>query len=272
MEKPLITSLGNPLIKQVRALHQKKARAESGLFLVEGIHHVGEAVSAGWEIDAVLYAPDLLTSTFARDLIDQLNSAGSAARGPQPVSAQVMESLAGKENPQGIVAVVRQRKNDAAAWRSTNQHSHRAVALVSPQDAGNVGTILRTLDAVGIDLLFLLDGGVELYHPTVIRSSMGTIFWKQVIQTSFDQFCQWARENYYQLIGTSAHGDMEFQTFVPYTSWVLVLGNEQKGLSAEQIKVCDVTVSLPMRGRVSSLNLSVAAGILLYQLTQPAAE
>jgi len=259
MDKPLITSLGNPLVKQARALHQKKARIESGLFLVEGIHHVGEAISAGWDVDSVLYAPDLLTSTFARDLITRLGTK------PQPVSAQVMESLADKENPQGIVAIVHQRKQEA----STPQAHGTAAALVSPQDPGNVGTILRTLDAVGVDTLFLLDGGVELYHPTVIRSSMGTIFWKQIIQTSFLEFISWARRERYQLIGTSAHGDVEYQTFVPDLLWVLVLGNEQKGLSAEQTKACDVTVSLPMRGRVSSLNLSVAAGVLLYQFTQP---
>jgi len=138
-------------------------------------------------------------------------------------------------------------------------------ALVSPQDPGNVGTILRTLDAIGGDVLFVLDGGVELYHPTVIRSSMGTIFWKPIVQASFDEFVTWARQEKLQLISTSAHADVNYQTLVPQTPWILVLGNEQKGLSAAQIRDCNIAVSLPMRGRVSSLNLAVAAGILLYQ-------
>jgi TrmH family RNA methyltransferase len=141
----------------------------------------------------------------------------------------------------------------------------RAVALVSPQDPGNVGTILRTLDGVGADVLFLLEGGVELYHPSVVRSSMGALFWKPVAQTSFDQFAHWARGRKCQLIGTSAHADVEYHTLVPQSPWVLVLGNEQKGLSREQMDACDVTVSLPMQGRVSSLNLSVATGVLLYR-------
>ena len=260
MSKPLIISPSNPLIKKVRALRQKKARVESGLFLVEGIHHVGEAISAGWEVDSLLYAPGLLTSGFAHDLLTRL------ADKPQPVSAQVMESMADKENPQGIIAVVRQRQSELATLQPASIRC--AAALVSPQDPGNVGTVLRTLDAVGMDALFLLDGGVELYHPTVIRSSMGTMFWKQIFQTSFSEFAEWARREQYQLIGSSAHGDVEYQTFVPNLPWVLVLGNEQKGLSAEQTNACDVTVSLPMRGRVSSLNLSVAAGVLLYQFTQ----
>jgi TrmH family RNA methyltransferase len=249
MAKPVITSLSNPLIKHARALHQKKARLESGTFLVEGIHHVGEAIDA----------PELLTSAFARDLIARLGTK------PQPVSTPVMESLADKDNPQGILAIVRQKQTQIDELKPGAQTIRWAAALVSPQDPGNVGTILRTLDAVGADALFLLDGGVELYHPTVVRSSMGTIFWKPVIHASFEEFVTWARKGNYQLIGTSAHGDVDYQTLVPQAPWILVLGNEQKGLSTAQTNACDVAVSLPMKGRVSSLNLAVAAGVLLYQ-------
>ena len=256
MDKPLITSLSNPLVKQARALRQRKARLESGLFLVEGIHHVGEAADLHWELESVLYAPELLTSTFARDLLKRLPLT------PQPVSEQVIESLADKDNPQGILAVVRQ-KNYLLAELSSAQ---RVVALVSPQDPGNVGTILRTMDAVGADTLFLLEGGVDLYHPTLVRSSMGTLFSMPVVQTSFEQFITWSRSRALQLIGTSARGDVNYHTLVPQLPWALILGNEQKGLLPEQLKACDVTVSLPMRGRVSSLNLSVAAGVLLYAL------
>jgi RNA methyltransferase, TrmH family len=258
MDKPLITSLNNPLIKQARALHQRKARLESGTFLVEGIHHVGEAIEAGWEVDSLLYAPELLTSTFARDLIARLGTK------PQPVSKPVMESLADKDNPQGILAIVRQQQTRFENLRVIQT----GVALVSPQDPGNVGTILRTMDGVGADVLFLLDVAVELYHPTLIRSSMGTIFWKPIIKSSFDEFINWARSarpDEIQLIGSSAHGDVDYQTLVPQTPWILVLGNEQRGLSTAQTNTCDVAVSLPMKGRVSSLNLAVAAGVLLYQ-------
>ena len=207
MQKPLIISPSNPLVKQARSLHQKKARTESGLFLVEGIHHVGEVMEAGWDVEAVLYASGLLTSPFAHDLISRLSFQ------PQPVSAQVMESLADKENPQGILAVVHQKKTRLDELKPFT----RAVALVSPQDPGNVGTILRTMDAVGADALFILDGGVELYHPSVVRASMGTLFWKPIIQTSFDGFIEWARAGNYQLIGTSAKADVDYRTLTPQT-------------------------------------------------------
>jgi TrmH family RNA methyltransferase len=200
----------------------------------------------------------LLTSAFAKDLLARAERLNLKL---QPVSVSVIESLADKENPQGILAVVKQKKYTFENVKSIT----RAVALVSPQDPGNLGTILRTLDAVGADALFLLEGGVELYHPTVIRASMGTLFWKPVIQTSFDEFLNWARTGGHQLIGTSAKADVDYHTLVPQTPWVLLLGTEQKGLSPEQLVACDVSISLPMRGRVSSLNLSVAAGVLLYQ-------
>ncbi|MBI2331084.1 MAG: RNA methyltransferase [Chloroflexi bacterium] len=254
----ILTSTSNPFIKHVRALRQKKARAEFGAFLVEGITHVGEVIEAGWDVDSIVYAPDLLTSGFAKDLLAR---AARLSLRLQPVSVPVIESLADKDNPQGILAVVKQKPFKFADLKSTT----RAVALVSPQDPGNLGTILRTMDAVGADALFLLDGGVELYHPTVIRASMGTLFWKPVVQSSFDEFIRWAREGGYQLIGTSAKADVDYHTLVPQMPWVLLLGNEQKGLSPEQTAACDVTISLPMRGRVSSLNLSVAASVLLYQ-------
>jgi TrmH family RNA methyltransferase len=257
----VLTSTSNPFIKHIRFLRQKKARLETGTFLVEGIHHIGEAVEAGWEIESVAYAPESLTSGFAKSLLSRIAQAGARS---QPVSVAVMESLADKENPQGILAVVKQKRysfKDLAAVK-------RSAALVSPQDPGNLGTILRTLDAVDADAFFLLDGGVELFHPTAVRASMGTVFWKPVVQTTFSEFLVWARGKNMQLIGSSSKADVDYHTLVPQEPWVLVLGSEQKGLSPEQTAACDVTVSLPMRGRTSSLNLAVAAGVLLYQYSK----
>jgi TrmH family RNA methyltransferase len=261
-ERPLLTSLSNPLIKKIRALKGRKARAEGGLFLVEGLHHVGSALEADWDVDALLYAPDLLTGDFAQSLLDDARRLGLT---PQPVSAKVMESLAGKDNPQGILVTVRMRDT-----KLSDLHDCRCgVALVSPQDPGNVGTILRTIDAVGADALFLLEGGVDLYHPTCVRASMGTLFWKPVVQTGFDEFKSWASNKECQLIGSSAHAQVGYREVkLGDSPWVLVLGSEQKGLSAKRIAACDVTISLPMRGQASSLNLAVAAGILLYALNE----
>ena len=265
-----ISSRRNPLVRQARALRQRKARQETGLFLVEGVHHVGEAVEAGWEIETLLYAPELLTSDFARQLVDEQSRRGLRVA---TLTSNLFIDLADKDNPQGILAVVRQRQ--LTLGHITAENFHFGAAIVSPQDPGNVGTILRTLDAVGADGLFLLDpltgagSSVELYHPSVVRASMGTLFWKPVVQTSFDEFVQWAHHNGCRIIGSSAHASTDYRNVQPANvPTVLLLGSEQKGLTPEQLAACELVVSLPMRGRASSLNLAVAAGILFYALME----
>ena len=130
-ERPLLTSLSNPLVKQVRALKGRKGRADSGSFLVEGLHHVGSAVESGWDVDVLLYAPDLLTGDYAVSLLKDAQRIGL---GLQPVSAKVMDSLAEKDNPQGILAVVKQR--DLSFSDLGNVLS--GVALVSPQPCSSL--------------------------------------------------------------------------------------------------------------------------------------
>ena len=140
----LITSRSNPKVKQACALQQRKACQASGLFLVEGIRHVGEAVEAGAPIDAIYYAPDLLKSEFGLQLVGSQEQAGIPC---YALSPEVFASLAEKENPQGLLAVVRQV---STRLEQLNLHNFEwGVALVSPQDPGNLGTILRAIDAAG---------------------------------------------------------------------------------------------------------------------------
>jgi TrmH family RNA methyltransferase len=258
----LISSSSNPLIRQIRTLRQRKGREETSLFLVEGIHHVGEAAEAGWEIETLVYSPDQLTSAFAHRLVAELLQSNVRCAA---LPSNLFSSIAEKDNPQGIMAILRQRRSILDDLSPENLHF--GAALVSPQDPGNVGTILRTLDAVGADVLFLLDGGVDPYHPSAVRASMGTIFWKPIVQASFNHFQGWVHRNGYELVGSSAHANTDYRTFKRGNRRaILLLGSEQKGLSQEQLTACDITLSLPMQGRVSSLNLAVAAGILLYAM------
>jgi TrmH family RNA methyltransferase len=178
---------------------------------------------------------------------------------------EVFASLADKENPQGILAVVRQRQETlsdlnprAFSW---------GVACIAPQDAGNVGTILRTIDAVSADGLILLDGGVDPYHPTAVRASMGSIFRHPLVKASFDDFSQWVERYHYQVFGTSAHGSVEYQQIDGYTRpFILLLGDERHGLTGAQAGICQALLRLPMHGKVTSLNLAVAAGVMLYAM------
>jgi TrmH family RNA methyltransferase len=259
-----ISSRNNPLVREIRSLHQHKARKETGKFLIEGIHHVGEAVQAGWEIESLVYSPDLLTSDFGLNQVEVLSQHGIRCF---PMARTLFVSLASKDNPQGILAVAHQREHALETISST--HIKLGAACISPQDPGNVGTILRTLDAVGADVLFLLEGGVELYNPTLVRSSMGSLFWKPVVQCSFPEFIEWGHGHELRLLGSSSHSEVDYRKVKQEDRpTILLLGNEQKGLTKDQIAACDTVVSIPMNGRGSSLNLAVAAGILLYALMQ----
>jgi TrmH family RNA methyltransferase len=226
--------------------------------LIEGLQQVGAAIESGWEVDALLYSENVRASSFGRDLVASF--AGKTAE----VTPDVLASIAGREHPQGIVAVGRQRRNTLGS-RGQNGYS---AALVSPQDPGNVGTILRTLDAVGGSGLYLLDGGADPYHPTAVRASMGAAFTIPVVEASVDDFLTWRRTQGIRLIGTTASAGHDYRDEQPSPPWILLFGSEQKGLSEAHRDACDVLVSLPMRGRTSSLNLAVAAGILLFAYTR----
>lgn len=258
----LITSRSNTKVKFARSLRQRKNRDATGLFLVEGIHHVGEAVEAGADVRDIFYSPELLHSEFALGLVDQQSSTGVACHS---TTADVFTSLAEKENPQGILAVVALRSPPLETLDP--QTFPLGIALVSPQDPGNVGTILRTIDAAGASGLILLENPVDPTHPTAVRASMGAVFHHPVLRVSFEQFVEWSAAHAYHIYGTSAHGSLDYRQVAQFRSpLILLMGSEREGLSAEHIAVCEQTIRLPMRGRVSSLNLAVAAGILLYSI------
>lgn len=259
---PELTNPRNPHVKQVRALHQRKVRDETGLLVAEGIRHVGEAIEAQAQVEYLCYAPELLESQFAFDLIERQSARGLRC---YALAADVFRTLAEKENPQGILAVVRQPRHSLSDLRPDN--FGWGVALVSPQDPGNIGTILRTIDAAGASGLLLLDGGADPAHPNAVRAGMGAQFWLPVVSASFAEFAAWAREHAYHVYGTSAHGAVDYRATGGYERpCILLLGTEQKGLLPEQLALCEKVVRMPMAGRVSSLNLAVAAGVMLYQM------
>lgn len=270
-----LTSPNNPKIKQMRALRQRKQRDASGLFIVEGIRHVGEAVEASlsaqageaWQGDwlvSLCYCPEKLTSEFAQRLIQQQEKRGVPC---YAVSAATFETLADKDNPQGILAVARQRHPSLS--QLTPERFSWGVALVAPQDPGNIGTVLRTIDAVGASGLLLLDASVDPYHPSAVRASMGALFWYPVITAPFDEFLRWGKRHGYHIYGTSARGSMPASQVTAYhRPAVLLMGSERDGLTEEHRTACETLIRLPMKGRVTSLNLAVATGVMLYEMLE----
>lgn len=259
MSYPLLTSRQNPKIKQARALHSRKARQESGFFLVEGIRHVGEAVQAGFPLETIFFSSELLRSEFAHEMISKAESQGVEIF---ETSADLLTNLADKTAPQGIIALARQHTHSLTAFTPAT-HPWLAAAI-TPQDPGNIGTILRTLDAVGAQGLILLEGGADPWHPTAVRASMGACFWIPIVQTDWETFAAWAGN--YHLYGTSARGTIDYREAVYHAPAILLLGSEREGLTPTQAATCENLVQMPMLGHASSLNLAVAAGVMLYEM------
>ncbi|MBM4422083.1 MAG: RNA methyltransferase [Chloroflexi bacterium] len=256
-----ITSRTNPKIKQARALRQRKERDATGLFLVEGITHVAAAVESGAAVECIFYVPEQLASAFGSDLIARAEANSIACL---PASLEAFSSLSEKENPAGIAAMV--RRNQLRLQSFNAESFPLIVALVAPQDPGNIGTILRTMDAASASGLILLEGGADAFHPNAVRASMGAVFYKPVVSAEFTEFAEWAKSNGYRIVGASARAAADYRAAEFRRPLILLLGSEQKGLSPEQRSVCDEMIRLPMEGKISSLNLAVAAGILLYEI------
>jgi TrmH family RNA methyltransferase len=258
-----LSSRSNPKIKQIRALlQQRKARRASGLFVVEGIRHVGEAVQSGARLETLYYAPEILTSAFAAQLIEQQTARGVPCLA---VAADLFASLAEKDNPPGILAVVHQ---PVLSLEGLNPQRHPwLVALVAPQDPGNIGTILRSIDAVGANGLLLLDHSADPTHPSAVRASMGSLFWHPVVAVEFAEFAAWAARQGYTIYGTSAHASKDYRQVESYQlPRILLMGSERQGLTSEQSAICHELLSVPMKGHATSLNLAVATGVMLYAM------
>jgi TrmH family RNA methyltransferase len=264
-----LTSRNNPKIKQIRRLlGYRKERFSTKLFVVEGIRHVGEAVAAHAQVEYICYAPELLSSEFARQLIDEQSQHGIPCFA---VAGDTFSSLAEKENPQGIIAVVRQ-PHVSLQDLSANKFPF-GVALVAPQDPGNIGTVLRTIDAVNASGLLLLDDpssnqySADPYHPNSVRASMGAIFWYPLVSTTFLDFSHWAKESGFTIYGSSAHAAQDYRQVKSFAQpLILLLGSEREGLTPAQSAECDVILSIPMKGRATSLNLAIASGVMLYTI------
>lgn len=257
----IISSITNPRIKYIRSLATRQEREKTHQFFIEGIRIVGEAVQMNADIEMLVYAPSLLKSRFALELVSEQKEQGMACL---EVSAEVFKSVSVKDGPQGIGAIVRQH------WKQLDQLTPQSgdlwVALDAAQDPGNIGTILRTCDAVGCTGLLLLGHSADPYDPGTLRASMGAIFSQRLIKATFDEFVQWKQLHQISVVGTSDAAPTDYRATSYHRPIVLLMGSEREGLSPSQQAACDLMVQIPMVGRSDSLNLAVATGVVLYEI------
>jgi TrmH family RNA methyltransferase len=257
----MISSSANPTVKQIRALRQRKEREATGLCFVEGIRQVAEAIQSGALIERLVIAPELLASSFARALVQAQRDVGTPTL---ELSADVFAGISQKDGPQGLAAVVRQRWLPLSAARLVAPPGW--VALVEPADPGNLGTIIRTADAVGASGLILIGSSADPYDPAALRAAMGATFAVPLLRCDWEGFVGWQAEHKAPLVGAADSAAMHFQAVRYPQPLLLLMGSERQGLSPAQQARCDLLVSIPMRGRADSLNLAVATGVLLYEL------
>lgn len=257
----LITSFANQNVKLIRKLEQKKYRQETGLFFIEGLRTVGEAVQTGASIDTLVIAPELLISDFGKSLLDHpvIQNVERIE-----VSAEIYQKLAHKEGPQGIGAIVKQD------WQAIDHIQVDSgdlwVALDAVSDPGNLGTIMRTAESVGCRGIILLGHSTDPYDPTAVKASMGAIFSLELAQSDWDSFRSWEKKNQLTIVGTSDSAKTDYQKIEYRCPLILLMGSERHGLPEEMQSACDHVVFIPMEGRTDSLNLAVATGVMLYEI------
>jgi TrmH family RNA methyltransferase len=259
----VISSVANPLIKRIRALARGGRRQEEDLFYVEGIRAVWQAVERDVPLAMLILAPDLLTSEPARRMLAAQEAAG---RRVVRVSGAVFKSFAAREHPSGLAALV-------PVFHATLADlpigpGALFVALHEPGNPGNLGTILRTLDAVGGSGLITIGAATDPYHPTAVKASMGALFTVPVIPVArWEPVSTWCRARGIGVVTTSSHAARVDHWSARYPDPCLLLfGSEGHGLPDVAVGAGDLAVRIPMSGAVDSLNLAVAAGILLYEV------
>lgn len=242
----IIESLNNLKIKQIAKLHARKERKKTGQFLLEGFHLVEEAAKSNIDIEMILTVnPDKLTEVMVQNSKQQYE-----------ITFKIAEKLSQTEAPQGIYAVCNMRTIDDITL-------NRAVYLDRIQDPGNVGTIIRTADAAGMDAVIIAKGTVDIYNDKVLRASQGSVFHIPVIEMDFEEARQKVNG---KVMGTSLENSVDYHQVEKADSFILVLGNEGQGVDEVILNQTDVNLYVPIHGKAESLNVAVCAGILMYHL------
>lgn len=255
-----ITGFSNPTVKFLRSLREKKHRKAAGKFLAEGLRLLTDARECG-------HLPEVLAMSSTRDphpLLEALEAEVLAAGGDViELAPDLLSKITGKDNPQAVAGVFA----DFDTRLETLDRSRARIWLVAQalRDPGNLGTMLRTGDAVGAGGLILIDDCADPFSAEAVRASMGAVFTQAIAQARWEDFLPWLRAGPGQLVAASLRDAVDYRT-APYASpCFLMVGNESRGLPEDYEAACDLRVTMPMKGRADSLNAAVAGAVLAYE-------
>ena len=257
----LITAFSNPLVKRVRSLREKRHRREEGLFLAEGLRILTEAREAGRIPRYIFFAAESAGHPLVQALVRATEAAGGEAI---ETDRDILHKLSGKDNPQTVLGVY----DEFAVPLAEIDRTSAGIWIVaqSVRDPGNLGTILRTGDAVGAGGLILIDDCVDPFSVEAVRASMGALFTQVIAQARWPDFLAWLRAGPGQLVGMSLDTETDYQAPRYTAPTFLLVGNEAQGLPPDYAAQCDLLVRMPMLGKADSLNAAVATAVMAYEV------
>jgi TrmH family RNA methyltransferase len=256
-----VTAFSNSTVKLLRSLRDKKARKAEGLFLAEGLRILTEARDSGRLPEIVAFSAEGAKHPLAAEIIAATEAAGGDAIEATP---DILSKMSGKDNPQMLLGAYRQAE-------TTLERIDRAAAPLwivaqALRDPGNIGTILRTGDAVGAGGLILIDDCADPFSVEAVRASMGAIFTQEIATARWPEFLTWLRSGEGQLVGTSLKATQDYLDAEYRQPCFLLIGNEQQGLPADFEAECDLLVKIPMAGRADSLNAAMATAVMAFAI------
>ncbi len=257
-----ITSLSNETVKAVRALHMRKERDATGLFIAEGLKAVIEGVETGHAPQILLHGAEVANHPLFQNAVRATRSNHGEVI---EVTAEILAKVSRRENPQAVVGVFPQvfHPLDRIAPRAASCW----IALHRVRDPGNLGTIIRTVDAAGCGGLILVGECCDPYSVEAVRATMGSIFAVPLVRAGEAAFADWRKTWPGSVAGTLLSAEVDHRQASYAAPTLILMGNEQQGLPPEMAALCDVNVKIPMRGRADSLNLAVATGVMIYAVT-----
>ena len=253
-----ITSTQNPKIKNLARLHKSSERREQKLFLTEGLKEICFAQNEGFKLHSIFWCPEMGLPMKKLDLL-------LAQKVPfYEISGEIFSKVAYREGSDGVLAVIHEQKLPLDKIRV--RKNSLVIVIESVEKPGNLGAILRTADAAGVDAVLICNSKTDVFNPNIIRSSLGCVFSNQVVCCSNEDAIEWLRGKKIKTYAALLSNESKPYHEINYTAAVaLVLGTEDEGLSEFWIKNSDGKIIIPMLGRIDSLNVSVSAAILVFE-------
>jgi RNA methyltransferase, TrmH family len=261
-----VTSLANPIVKDLKALALKKYRDEQHAFMAEGLKLVIDALDLGWSIRTLIFAKAGLGNPAVEKVAARTVATGGLVL---EVSEKVLSAITRRDNPQMVVGVFTQKYLPLKDVRPSGEDVW--VALDRVRDPGNLGTVIRTIDAVGAKGLILVGDTTDPFSPETVRATMGSVFAVPIARASEQEFLAWRKSFSGLVAGAHLKGAVDYRS-VNFAGRpvLLLMGNEQQGLLDELAAACDRLLRIPQAGRADSLNLAVATGVMLYEVRRSA--